>query len=67
RAAGQDEVYLTSDLSASDLGVQPTDWTDRIYLSVPQDQVMRLSLENQNGEFTFVRPESGGELGSAPQ
>ena len=62
RVAGQDEVYLTSDLSASDVGVLPTAWVDRVYLSVPQDQVMRLSLENENGEFTFVRLVSGGEL-----
>jgi len=62
RVAGQDEVYLTSDLLVSDVGVQPTAWIDRVYLSIPQDQVMRLSLENENGEFTFVRLVSGGEL-----
>jgi hypothetical protein len=67
RAAEQDEVYLTSDLTASDVGVLPTDWTDRTYLSVPQDEVMRLSLENPNGEFTFVRLVSGGELGPAQE
>jgi hypothetical protein len=65
RADGQDEVYLTSDLSTSDVGVLPTDWADRIYLSVPQDQVVRLSLENQNGEFTFIRLTGAGETGSA--
>jgi hypothetical protein len=62
RAGEQDEVYLTSDLSASDVGALPADWADRTYFSVPQDQVMRLGLENQNGEFTFVRMVSGGEL-----
>jgi hypothetical protein len=67
RAAEQDEVYLTSDLSVSDVGVLPTDWTDRTYLSVPQDQVMRLSLDNPNGEFTFVRLVSGGEMGPAQE
>jgi len=67
RAAGQDEVYLTSGLSASDVGVLPTEWVDRAYLSVPQDQVIRLSLENKNGRFTFVRPVSGAELGPTPQ
>ena len=62
RAGGEDQVYLTTELLASDVGVLPTDWADRTYFSVPEDQVMRLSLENQNGEFTFVRLVSGGEL-----
>ena len=62
RAGGQDKVYLTSDLLPSDVGLLPTDWADRNYFSVPQDQVMRLSLENQNGEFTFIRLVTGGEL-----
>ena len=67
RASGQDEVYLTSDLATSDVGVLPTDWADRTYLSVPQDQVERLSLENQNGQFTFVRLATGGELAPAQE
>jgi hypothetical protein len=62
RAGGEDQVYLTTELLASDVGVFPTDWADRTYFSIPQDQVMRLSLENQNGEFTFIRLVSGGEL-----
>jgi len=67
RADGQDQVYLTSDLLTSDVGVLPTDWADRTYFSVPQDQVMRLSLENENGEFVFVRMVSGGELAPAQE
>ncbi len=65
RADGQDQVYLTSDLLTSDVGVLPTDWADRTYFSVPQDEVMRLALENGNGEFTFIRMVSGGELAPA--
>ena len=67
RAAGQDEVYLASNLSASDVGVLATDWSDRVYLSIPQDQVRRLNLQNQNGEFTFVRLDGGGELTPAQE
>ncbi len=67
RAGGQDKVYLTSDLSISDVGILPTDWAERTYFSVSQDQVMRLSLENQEGEFTFVRLVSGGELAPAQE
>jgi hypothetical protein len=53
RADGQDEVYLASDLSTMDVGVLATDWTDRNYLSVPRDQVVALTLENENGRFEF--------------
>ncbi len=62
RAGGQDKVYLTSDLTMYDVGVLPTDWADRVYFSVPSDQVMGLTLENDNGVFKFIRFVSGGEL-----
>jgi hypothetical protein len=65
RADGQDKVYLTTDLTTYDVGVLPTDWADRTYFSVPQDQVRSLSLANESGEFTFVRMASGGELAPA--
>jgi len=65
RAGGQDEVYLTSGLSTYDVGVLPTDWVDRVYFSVPSDQVMGLTLENGNGIFKFVRLVPSGDLGSA--
>lgn len=55
RAAGQDEVYLASDLSASEVGVQATDWADRNYFSVARDQVVALTLENESGRFEFAK------------
>jgi hypothetical protein len=55
RADNQDEVYLTSDLSSQDAGVQATAWVDRIYFSVPQEEVVALTLENANGRFEFVK------------
>ena len=67
RAGGQDEVYLTTNLTSYDVGVLATDWVDPTYFSVQQDQVARLSLENQNGEFTFIRMASGGELAPAQE
>jgi hypothetical protein len=51
RAEDQDQVYLTSDLPADDAGVDATSWTDRVYFSVPQDQLTALTLENGNGRF----------------
>jgi hypothetical protein len=55
RADGQDEVYLATDLSTSDVGVQATDWTGRNYLTVPRDDVVALTLENGNGQFEFTK------------
>jgi hypothetical protein len=55
RADGQDEVYLATDLSTSDVGVQATDWANRNYLTVPRDEVIVLTLENGNGRFEFSR------------
>jgi hypothetical protein len=55
RVAGQDEVYLTSDLSTQDLGVEATAWVDRTYLEVPQDEIVAVTLENANGRFDFTK------------
>lgn len=49
RAEGQDEVYLTSELSAQDLGTAASAWVDRAYLDVPEDQIVALTVENTNG------------------
>jgi ABC-2 type transport system permease protein len=55
RADGQDEVYLTSELTAQDAGVEPTLWVERTYFSVPRDEVVALTLENANGRFRFIK------------
>ena len=58
RAAGQDEVYLAS-LSASEAGVNASDWVDTLYFSVAQDQLVALTLENGNGRFEFEKDAAG--------
>lgn len=55
RADGQDEVYLASNLSTTDLPVQPSSWVERAYLDVPADQIVALTLENDQGRFEFVK------------
>jgi hypothetical protein len=59
RADGQDEVYLTSDLSASDAATQPSAWIDTAYLTVPREQIVSLTLENANGTFRFEKVDDG--------
>lgn len=61
RLEGQDEVYLTSGLSATDVATSPTSWVDRIYFQVPQAQAVALTLENANGRFDFRRVAGEGD------
>lgn len=58
RAEGQNEVYLAS-LSASDAGVNASIWVDTLYFSVAQDQIVALTLENENGRFEFEKDDDG--------
>ncbi len=55
RLGGQDEVYLTSGLSATDAGTQATAWVDRSYFSVTRDDVVSLTVQNENGELGFLK------------
>jgi len=55
RAAGQDEVYLITDLSAQDAGAEASAWVDRTYLELPSDQIVALTLENENGRLEFKK------------
>jgi hypothetical protein len=55
RADGESEVYLTSDLSTTDVGADAASWVDRAYVDIPQDQVVAVTLQNANGRFEFVK------------
>jgi hypothetical protein len=55
RVESQDPVYLVSDLSSSDVMPQLSNWIDTSYFSVPQDQIVAVTLENRNGTFEFER------------
>lgn len=59
RADDQDEVYLASGLSAADARAQASVWIDTLYLSVPKDQVVALTIENENGGFEFEKDDAG--------
>jgi hypothetical protein len=58
RVVGRDEVYLAS-LSASDAGVNTSNWVDTLYFSLTQDQIVAMTLENNNGRFEFEKDEAG--------
>jgi hypothetical protein len=55
RVAGQDPVYLASDLSTSDVGTRVSNWIDASYFEVPSEQIESFTLENENGTFEFAK------------
>ena len=59
RVEGEEETYLTDDISRWNLTAQPSSWVDASYLSVPQKELVQVTLENAQGTFTFVRGEGG--------
>lgn len=54
RADDQPEVYLST-LKASDLGSGPSSWIDTTYVTVAQDQVTGMTLQNELGTFGFEK------------
>jgi hypothetical protein len=61
RVRGQDSVYLVSGLSSAEVSVQAANWIDTGYLTVQQDQVIYISLENGNGQYDFARSSALGD------
>lgn len=55
RLDGENEVYLTSELSAQDAGILATDWVDSSYVSLPPEEVTAFTLQNAQGTFEFAR------------
>ena len=55
RVAGRIETYLTSDLSTWELVARPSNWIDTAYLSIDQETITGVTLENANGTFVLVK------------
>ena len=59
RVEGQSETYLTSELSTWETKADAASWVDTAYLSVPEDDIIKMTLENANGTFTFTKDDAG--------
>ncbi len=59
RVDGQSETYLTNDISTWETNATAASWIDTVYLSVPQADVTRMTLENADGTFTFTKDDEG--------
>ncbi|MDE2777822.1 MAG: DUF4340 domain-containing protein [Chloroflexota bacterium] len=59
RRAGEDEVYLGLGLNSWELSTQISTWLDSSYVTVSQDDVLEITVQNAEGSFTFVRADEG--------
>lgn len=55
RRGGDSNVYLGVGLNAWEAPPQVSPWIDASYVSVPQDDILTLNLNNANGSFSFQR------------
>jgi hypothetical protein len=55
RVAKQDEVYLASDLSSTDVSTRLSGWIDTSYFTVNTSEIAAVTLENENGSLNFVK------------
>ena len=55
RIEGENQVYLGAGLNAWEASPQVSGWIDASYVSVPQEDVTRITVVNANGVFEFER------------
>jgi len=59
RASDQDKVYLVSTMSGNDAPVDPGNWVDTMYFWADSDEVVSVSVENENGRIDLERDPGG--------
>lgn len=55
RLGGQDQVYLTSEVTGSEIRTDVGGWIALTYLQVPTADVQAVTIENANGTLAFTR------------
>lgn len=66
RADGQDEVYLTRELTSQDAGVDATAWVNTTYVSIPREQIVGITIENQQGSLVLQKEGETWQLEGLP-
>ncbi len=59
RAGDRDEVFLAQGITPWKINAGVAGWIDAVYLSVNQDKVQSITLENANGTFKFRKDADG--------
>jgi hypothetical protein len=55
RYSVNDRVYLTADLAAWEVSPTMSSWIDTTYLTLNQEQIMAVRIQNTNGTFNFTK------------
>jgi len=59
RLGGQNRVYLVSGVADLGLRAEPASWTNPAYFTVPQGDVVAMTLSNANGRWSFGEDADG--------
>jgi hypothetical protein len=59
RAEGENETYLTNEVSSWEVNTAESSWIDTVYVSVDKETLVALTLQNGNGQWTFEKDEEG--------
>jgi hypothetical protein len=59
RLAGQNETYLTSEITSWETNATISSWIDTSYLSLEKDDVVGITLKNGSGELVFNKDSEG--------
>jgi hypothetical protein len=59
RLGGQNQVYLVSGVADWQIGADPLSWTNSAYFTVPQSDVVAMTLTNANGQLAFAKGADG--------
>lgn len=59
RKEGQNDVYLTGEITSWEFGANASSWIDTAYLSILTDEITTMVLTNANGTFEFEKDADG--------
>jgi hypothetical protein len=59
RLSGQNQVYLTADLSSWEVSPALSSWIETNYVTLVQDQIHSITVQNSFGIFIFTKGEDG--------
>lgn len=59
RISGNNQVYLTADLTSWEVSPTLSSWINTEYLTLNQEQIQSVSVQNANGTFTFTKAADG--------
>lgn len=65
RLDGQNQVYLTSELTAWDANAAASGWIDTAYLTLTPDEVTGIEISNANGSLSFTRAAEGWQTAAS--